>query len=204
MSKERQHQQSEEVRNKILSIARRIISEEGTEALSIRRITKEMGYSAGIIYHYFENKEQILLCILKEGYKRILDSIKPPNSNLPPDEAIRASFTEYIESALKWSAVYKSIMLSSSPHILDFTSVLSEGICEKRPAMMGLVAALEAGISMELFSPCDTQLTAQALWSAMFGLLIRLIIEGNVSPDQQKKLITRQIDILLKGLKSEY
>lgn len=200
MSRKRQHQQSEEVRNRILDIARRIISEEGTEALSIRRITKEMDYSAGIIYHYFKDKDQILSFVLKEGYRRILESVKPPSSELPPDEAIRASFTEYIKNAMKWSAEYKSIMLSSSPQILDFTSVLGEGIYEKRPALMGLVKALDAGILMGLFAPCDTQLTAQSLWSAVFGLLIRLIIEHDVSPEQQSKLIKCQIDILLKGL----
>lgn len=200
MSRRRQQQQSEEVRTRILDIAQRIIAEEGAEALSIRRITKEMDYSAGIVYHYFENKEQILLCVLREGYKKILGSVKPLNNNLSPDEAIRASFIGYIESALKQQAVYKSIMLSSSPQILEFTSVLGEGICKRRPALMGLVTALETGISAGLFAPCDTQLTAQALWSAAFGLLIRLIIEQDVSPEHQTKLIKHEIDILLKGI----
>jgi len=49
MSRKRQQQQAEEIRSRILEIARRIISEEGLEALSIRRITNEMGYSSGSI-----------------------------------------------------------------------------------------------------------------------------------------------------------
>jgi len=56
MSRKRQQQHSEEVRNRILDIARRIVTDEGVEALSVRRITKEMDYSAGIVYHYFESK----------------------------------------------------------------------------------------------------------------------------------------------------
>lgn len=201
MSRTRQKQQSEEVRKRILDIAAHIVTEEGAEALSIRRITKEMDYSAGIVYHYFENKEQILLCVLQEGYKRILDAVKPLRNGIPPDEAIRTSFKNYIESALKWSAEYKAFMLRSSPQILDVTAVLGKGMCEKRPALMGLVSALESGISEGLFAPCNTQLTAQTLWSAMFGLLMRLIIEQDVSTEQQTKLIERQMDILLKGLK---
>lgn len=200
MSRKRQHQQSEEVRNRILDIARHIISEEGTDALSIRRITKEMDYSAGIVYYYFESKEQILSYVLMEGYKRILNSVKPLSCELPPDEAIRASFTGYIESAMKWPEEYKSIMLGSTPQILDFTSVLGEEICEKRPALMGLVKTIKAGISMGLFAPCDAHLTAQSLWCAVFGLLMRMIIEHDISPERQSKLIKRQIDILLKGL----
>ena len=196
MSRTRQKQKSEQVRNRILDIARRIISEEGAEALSIRRITNEMDYSAGIVYHYFKNKEQILLCVLQEGYKKILTALKPPSSDLSPDEALRVSFTGYMEGMMEWSGEYKALMLSSSPQILDFTSVLSEGMCAKRPALKMLAATLEAGISQGIFAPCDTELTAQALWSAAFGLLIRLIVEKDVSPQQQTKLMQRQIDII--------
>lgn len=192
---------SEEVRDRILHIARRIISEEGIDALSIRKITKEMEYSPGIVYHYFKNKEQLLSCILQEGCRRILASVKPLDSDLPPDEAIRLSFTRYIKSALQQPAEYRAIMFSSQPRILEFTSVLGEGVCEKRPALMRLVSALESGVATGLFTPCDTQLTAQALWSAMFGLLSRLIVEQDVPVEQTDKLIQCQIELLLKGLR---
>lgn len=201
MSRKRQQQQSEEVRGRILAIAKRILSEEGEGALSIRRITNEMDYSAGIVYHYFDSKEDILACILKEGYMRILASVQPTDASMPPDEAIRAAFMGYIDSGLRHAAEYRALMFSSSAQILDFTSVLEEGVCERRPAFNGLIAALKTGIASGLFAPCDVNLTAQSLWSAMFGLLARLIIERNVSPEQQSKLKERQIDILLKGLK---
>jgi AcrR family transcriptional regulator len=200
VSRARQKQQSDEVRTHILDIAARIIAEEGIEALSIRRITKEMDYSAGIVYHYFDNKEQIIHCVLQEGYNKILSAIKPSSDNLPPDEAIRASFIKYIEGALLYPTEYKAVMLSSSSQILDFTSVLGEGIYEKRPALAALMAALDKGVSEGLFAPCDTQATAQAMWASMFGLLIRLIVEKDVSQEQRVKIIERQTDILLKGL----
>lgn len=201
MSRTRQQKQSEEVRKRILDIARRIISEQGTEALSVRGIAKEMDYSVGIIYHYFESKEQIVMCVLQESYKKILTAVKPQDNSVPADEMIRTSLIKYIEGAMEWQSEYKAVMLCSSPQILDFTSVLGEGICEKRPALMMLVSALETGISAELFSPCDTQLTAQAIWSAVFGLTIRLMIECDVSEKQRTKLIERQVNMILKGLK---
>jgi AcrR family transcriptional regulator len=201
MSRARQQKQSAEVRARILDTAKRIVTEEGAEALSIRRVTTEMGYSAGIVYHYFENKEQILSCILREGYDEILSAIKQPDDALPPDEAIRVSFVNYVEVVMRWTSGYKALMLDSSPRILEFTSVLGEGCCEKRPAMMALVSSLEQGISDSLFTPCDTRLTAQALWGAAFGLVIRMIIEGDVSAEQRARLIERQIDLLLKGLR---
>jgi len=200
MSRARQQQQSAEVRARILDIAKRIITDEGAEALSIRRITKEMGYSAGIVYHYFESKEQILFCILREGYDEILSSIRHPDESLPLEEAIRVSLANYVECVLKKPFSYKALMLDASPQVLEFTSVLGEGCCEKRPALMALASAIETGISEGLFAPCDARLTAQAIWGAAFGLVMRLAVEQDVSPGQREKLIERQIEIILKGL----
>lgn len=202
MSRGRQKQLSEEVRRKILCIARRIVSEEGVDALSIRRITKEMGYSVGIVYHYFANKDQLLSCILRERYACICEAVKPPDTALPPDEMMRAAFTGYVESALAIALEYRAIMLSSSPQVLAFTSVLGEGISDTRPALKQLVNTLESGMSQGLFAQCDAELTAQALWSSVFGLIIRLMIEGDVPENQRTKLLERQIDIILKGLKA--
>jgi len=200
MSRKRQQQQSEEIKSRILDIAQRIISEESLEALSIRRITNEMGYSSGSIYHYFKSKDDIILCILQERYQKIIKSVKPADTDSSPDEIIRASMKGYIYNCLEWSSLYKAMMFSSSPQILEITAVLEEGILEKRPAFKGLVHALEIGISAGTFESCNVELTAQALWSAMFGLLSRLIIEQNISQEYMDKLINRQIDIILKGL----
>ena len=201
MSRTRQEKQSSEIRSRILDIARRIVCDEGVEALSVRRITSEMDYSAGIIYHYFENKEQILSTILLDVYQRILSSIHPPNGKIPPDELLMASAKSFIQCVLECPAEYKAVMLDTSPQVLAFTSVLGEGTCEKQPAMMAMVATLEAGISDGVFAPCDVQLTAQAIWSATFGLLMRLIIERDVGIEQRTKLIERQINLIMKGLR---
>jgi len=201
MTRSRQQKHSEEIKNSIIEIARKIIAEEGPDAVSIRRITKEMDYSPGIVYHYFDNKEDILLHVLKENYQRILSSIKPSRQNCTPEETIRSAVTNYIDNALSFPLEYRSIMLSSSPDILNFTSVLEKGISEKRPAFMQLVACIKRGIAEGVFVPDDAELTAQAIWSAMFGLLIRIIIEGNITPDHQKMLISHQIEVLLRGIR---
>lgn len=201
MTRIRQQRHSEEIRERILVISRKIIAEKGPEALSIRQIAKEMDYSPGIIYHYFENKEEIILHVLREDYQKILSAVKPPDESLPPDEGIGGAIRGYIKSALQYPLEYKAIMLSASADILAFTSVLEEGISEKRPAFLQLVLAIEAGVALGLFAACDAELTAQAIWAAMFGLLTRIIVESSISQAQQTKLIDRQIEIILKGIR---
>ncbi|WCF05929.1 TetR/AcrR family transcriptional regulator [Paenibacillus thiaminolyticus] len=182
-----------------MDIARRIIAEEGVGALSIRRITKEMDYSAGIVYHYFKSKDEIVVCVLRENYQKIMDAIKTKSENLSPDEEIRTAIMSYIETALQWPNEYRAIMLDSSPQILAFTSMLGNN--ETRPALTEMVSILDKGVEDGMFAPCDTQITARAIWSAMFGLLIRLIVEEDVPQEQRAALIERQTDLILKGLK---
>ncbi|MDR0885366.1 MAG: TetR/AcrR family transcriptional regulator [Clostridiales Family XIII bacterium] len=200
MSNTRQRQRNEEIKRKILDCAREIIDEDGVGSLSIRKITNRMEYSPGIIYHYFKSKQDILDCIMLEGYERILSAIAPITDDLSPDEMIRISFKNYIFSALTWRSEWKAFMLSSADTILAHTSILEEKSSEKRRALAELCHTIENGIEIGTFATCDVELTAQVLWSAMYGLLARLMIEENITQMQQNKLIDRQLDILIKGI----
>jgi len=200
VSNARQLRKNEETKKKILDCAREIIDKDGVDGLSIRKITNAMDYSPGIIYHYFKDKQEIQDYLLQEGYKRILASIKLPAPDLSPDDAIRFSIKNYIVSALQWKSEWKAFMFRSEDSILAYTSVLEEKSSEKRQALAELCNIIERGVTMGLFAQCDVELTAQALWSAMFGILARLIIEKNITETQTNKLINRQIDILIRGI----
>lgn len=53
-------QQAEERREQILDAAMRLFGQKGYQGTSIRDIAREVGITEGLIYHYFENKEQLL------------------------------------------------------------------------------------------------------------------------------------------------
>ncbi len=200
MPKTRQQRHSEEIRNRILDITQQIILEEGIDAVSIRRISTEMDYTPPIIYHYFRDKNQLLACAIREGYQKILASVKPSDSDLPLDEELRVSFKNFVDSAMLVPQAYKSFILNFSSELLAETSVLGKSDCKKSPTLSKIISTLEAGIETGLFSPCDVQLTAKACWSAMFGLFFRLVVEPNISPEEREALIERHLDILLRGI----
>jgi Transcriptional regulator len=57
---ERKEREKEEMQGKILQAARKLMSEEGTSGVSIRKIAGMIEYSPSNIYHYFKNKEELL------------------------------------------------------------------------------------------------------------------------------------------------
>ena len=75
MSRERQIKKNEETRKAILDTAVAIGLEEGFEELSIRKITDRLGYSSGIVYHYFKDKQEILDTIHTQTSINLKDAV---------------------------------------------------------------------------------------------------------------------------------
>jgi AcrR family transcriptional regulator len=56
---------SDAVRNSIIKISRRLFLEQGYENTTVRQVLKKAHLSTGSLYHFFKNKEEILLFSLK-------------------------------------------------------------------------------------------------------------------------------------------
>ncbi len=201
VTKERQEKKQEEIRAKILDTAKEIVEKEGIKGLSIRKITNSMEYSPAIIYHYFKDKNEIVETLVAEGFKKILKAvhISEPNEK-EPEADIKKSFTNYIKAALEGPEFYKAFMLNEDPNILARIGVLSQGVTEKSPAFKMLSENIRKGIQMGRFIDQDVELTAQIIWTSTFGLLIRLIIEKDISLKQRDRLIEHHFNIVFNGI----
>ena len=201
MGRKRQLLKQEEVKEKILDAARKIVAKEGFQGLSVRKITKLMDYSPGIIYHYFKNKEAIVEALVSEGYGRILATVATVSrEESSPEAEIKERFTKYIKAALAAPEEYKAFLLNDNPAVLEKTPLLTKGIMERSRTLQALGKGIRKGIEMGRFTPCDPELTAQVLWTAAFGLIIKIIIEGNIPPEQIDRLINRHFELVFHGL----
>lgn len=201
MTKERQLRKQEEIRKSILDAAKDIIEREGVQGLSIRKITNAIEYSPAIIYHYFKDKNEIVETLVEEGYRKILTSIASVKRNYAePEQEIREVFTNYIKAALDSPEEYKAFMLNSDASVLKKTALLERGISEKSRSIQLLCSNLRRGIEAGRFADCDIELSAQVIWTSVFGLTIKLILEGNIDEAQVDRLIEQHFKILFNGI----
>jgi len=178
-----------------------IITSEGIDNLSIRKIATKIEYSPGIIYHYFKDKDEIINYIMVKGYKRILSTLTAIKlSDKKPKEKLMEGLKNYILMALSIPLEYKTIMLSSSPDILKHTSVLFKGAGEKREAISMLCEILKDIYRESPKEESYIELTAQVLWSSIFGLIIRIISEEDLSETQINMLIEHHVNLLIKTI----
>lgn len=190
------------MRRDILNAARELMSREGLDGISIRKIAAMIEYSPTIIYHYFTNKDEIIETLLEEDYRKLLSALEGLQSGEgTPEEKLKECAKRYILLAVQMGASYRNIMLNDSPAVLAHTSVLSKGAGAQRPGVAMLCKALRELPELARAEDENLELTAQTVWSTAFGLAIRLSVE-HVEERQQQRLIDYAADFILTALKS--
>ncbi len=71
----RQQQRSIDTRNKILAVGMDLLLKKGFHRITTDDIAKAAGLSTGIIYHYFKDKKDILICALESHADNIFNDV---------------------------------------------------------------------------------------------------------------------------------
>jgi AcrR family transcriptional regulator len=195
--KERKEREKDEFREIILKAASQIMEEEGVDKLSIRKIAAKIEYSPAIIYHYFKNKEDIINILMKKGYEKILSGLFSLE-DLPDktDEKFKKLLKRYIFLALRMSDEYKTVMMNTTPEVLSHTSVLFKGASRERKALALLCNFVKDLSENKTLDDDAAELTAQIVWAATFGLIIRLITEKDTMEEQKERLINSHVELM--------
>lgn len=92
----RSPQQYEIIRNEkqqlIMEVALRLFANEGFHATSIAKIAKEAGISKGLLYNYFNSKEELFKQLIDKHTKHILTLLDPNNDKKITNEEANSFF----------------------------------------------------------------------------------------------------------------
>lgn len=185
----RREEQAEWRRNQLLDTALRLFGENGVENTSIKDIAEEAGVAQGLVYHYFRNKEDLLVEVLQRRspmlpLRDLLASLQeqPATKTLPMlAQGIYAIMTERrdILSIMLREAVVNPAMI--------------ERLAGFREEMFGMVARyLEARIAAGELRPHNPRTTVQTLATSI--MMLRVM---NLPPDP---FISELVETLLHGI----
>ncbi len=198
----RQLREHDRQKTRILDAARNLLAKDGLEGVSIRKITQAIGYSPTIVYHYYKDKDAVLYALAQEGFTLLMDAVRPVQGEAEgnPEDAFRSMFTRYVNAALGMPDIYRHIMLSSHPDLLSITRVLTPGISSERPAFAALVRLVLA-LRNPLVSASDVgedaERVAQIIWTSIFGLILRLLVEKQEDSVLRNNLIRDHLDAMI-------
>jgi AcrR family transcriptional regulator len=199
-TKERKEREREKQRELILEAAGEIFMQEGLEKLSIRKIADKIEYSPAIIYHYFQDKEDIVNHLMASGYRKIMSSLSTVQASAdPPEIKLKELMRNYINAALEMPDEYMAVQLNKSPAIQEYTATLFKGASVEKPALTILCQCLK-DIYPNSDAEDDTiELTAQVIAASSLGLIVKLILEKDIGEEQRKKLIDHFINWMMRG-----
>lgn len=163
-------------REEIALSAATIIAEQGIHALTIRRLSQEMGCSLGSLSHYFASKEEIILAALNLADQRIAERItKAANPPFKLDQ-----FKPIVMQVLpldKNSDREWRVRLNLSTYALTHPDVLRQQRKQLKTGYMragDLIAQLQA--AGEISGAIDAKQTARTIVDLMTGLAMNLLM----------------------------
>jgi AcrR family transcriptional regulator len=104
----------EQRRDQIALVACRVVAENGFDQVTIVRIAREAGYTTGMVAHYFDTKQDIIIAALRLILRRIEERLTKPSGDAQADlltvlsEALPIDEQRYIECAF-WTAFWGQV-----------------------------------------------------------------------------------------------
>lgn len=157
-----------DVRDRVRSIAERQISLHGVQAVSLRSIASEMGWTAASLYRYFSNKAKLLDYVRTAVNNRFSEAIEAAySSSNDVWKRSRAIGDAYIDFALSEPAAYQLMFTFDAEDALKSAELQEAELRSKRTLTQYVRDMVNAGAIEG-----DTEVIAHTWWAAMHGLLV--------------------------------
>lgn len=184
---ERKIRHKEEVRSGILAAAWSMVSTEGWQSLSIRKIADAIEYSIPVIYNHFENKEAILLEFSKEGFQKMAVMLaEAKRAHHAPSAQLAAMADAYWDFAFENKEYYQLMFGLGIP-----ACEMVDQIAEMKEMTSILISTIKEALAAENNTQADSFLKFHTYWSILHGLVSIQMIDKDGKPDSIKKMILK-------------
>lgn len=162
----------DERREEILKYATHVFSKKGYSATKIGDVAKEASLSPGLIYHYFDSKEDMFIAVVSQSVEianNIVDDLK--SMQCDPGEKLRLLTTQILENkdicknACRWLLMIQVSLAAAVPE------AASKLFNEKFTAIGYVKSLIEEGQKSGRFSAKeDADSLTTLYWSILQGL----------------------------------
>ena len=167
----------------ILTRACELYLEGGAEAVSMRRLARDLGVTAPALYRHYDSREEMLLDVVAEAYRRLSERLYGALSGRTPAERLYLAGQAYLDFALDQPKYYE--MLYTPAHTLgaeEFPEQVTEQVASVGRFFNDRVReCIDAG----LFQPLDPADVSRTLWAHAHGL-ISIYLRGCLHMDAEE------------------
>lgn len=175
----------------------RLVAQSGLEGVTMRAVAREAGLSYGSLFHYFESKDDLLMCAVRHSMAlqtRRVNEFQDRYTGLAAleqllcDDAITDEISR--DAWMVWlTFLYKA---AKQPEYARVHAELIDGWLGRFRRLLA-----DAQLAGEIATDLDIEFEARALWVYSAGIgQMGLIDPERLPPGKQKQLITGYLDKL--------
>ncbi|MCZ6757668.1 MAG: TetR/AcrR family transcriptional regulator [Bacteroidetes bacterium] len=191
------------LQRRIIDTARRLLISDGYAHLSMRKIAREIGYSATTIYLHFKNKDQLVHTLIEEGvsrlHRRLLSRSNQNGEGVR--KRLRNLCSEYVVFGLD-NPEYYEIMYMLHPE--NLARYPADKYRRARKNLELLASVYQEGVDGNVFQRLDSMLAASIIWSHMHGVVSLILSERFDARLDKDRVIGESIERVIRGFEPEH
>ncbi|ROQ31034.1 TetR family transcriptional regulator [Frondihabitans sp. PhB188] len=182
-------------RTHIFETARLIVEKQGVEAVTIRRLAAEIGYTAPVVYQHFTDKAAVLDAVLEDGFRRLGARMLSSLALESPESSITVVLREYLKFAQQNRGVYLLMngMTNSRPNP-ERRAKAAAPVVEATLLAISSWAAETNTTTSQTDDECDT------LWGIAHGMASLGFLD-HIGFDRAWALTTQAVDAITTSWK---
>lgn len=99
-----------DLRRSLIENALELIRDNGIEGLSLRKLAERVGVSQTALYHYFKDKQDLLLVLGETAVEQFTQSLLDSMADQPPERQLEAFVVAYIRYARENPELYELML----------------------------------------------------------------------------------------------
>jgi AcrR family transcriptional regulator len=192
----------EDRREQIIDAALHVFSQKGFERTTNKDIAQEAGITPGLIYHYFESKEDLLKAAIEEHSPVGFIHMLPEETINQPPELFLHFMAEQILKITE-SEPFVRLLRIFLPEVIYNPSITSFNLGAIQEVSDYLVGYLEAKMQAGELRPSDANLTVQVFTGSLFAFVIRrqMLHDPVALRYSQQEIVDSVVSTILDGLR---
>lgn len=185
---------------RLRAAARRILVAEGADAVSVRRVTAEVGVTPMAAYRHYASREALLTAVAGEEFAALAERWAAPPAPQEPMTRLYSLLDEYLDFALGVPHLYRFLIVDRREEARRYPDDFQAG---QSAAFTRLMAAVEDLMTTGEFRADDLVEVSLTLTAQVQGL-VQLYLSGRMALAEKdfRALCHRCVERTVNGLAS--
>jgi AcrR family transcriptional regulator len=182
-----------DLKNALIEAGTQIVSKEGVQALSLRKVAYQAGVSHAAPYAHFADKQALIAAISTEGYRRLyqaLDATTQRHQGDPLHQLVEGAWA-YVQFALNDSDHFKITLSGVVEKEKDYPAF----VAMSQQSFALVVQIVEACQAKGILNSGPADVLAVSVWSLIHGF-VSLLLEDQLSHKILDRYTVRELLIL--------